>query len=126
MNANTMHLGHPLLFSYKNRSNAYSFIFNKFRATLSTLKANKINHAGRLVYINSVLSSIPIYYLTNILFPENFLDRIEAIMRNFWWAGHKEENDGTNPIAFRSWDDICSLKSLEGWEYERFIQLTRV
>jgi hypothetical protein len=46
----------------------YAFILNKFRAKLTTIKANKLNHAGRLTYISSVLASIPIYYLSIVLF----------------------------------------------------------
>jgi hypothetical protein len=68
LNPNTIHLGHPLLFSHKDQNRAYAFIINKFRAKLTTIKANKLNHAGRLTYINSVLASIPIYYLYVVLF----------------------------------------------------------
>jgi hypothetical protein len=49
----TMHLGHPMLFSHKNKNKAYHFIYNKFLAKFGTLKANKLNHAGRLQYIKS-------------------------------------------------------------------------
>jgi hypothetical protein len=45
---NTMHLGHPLVFSHKDKNKAYHFIHNKFIAKFSTLKANSLNHAGRL------------------------------------------------------------------------------
>jgi hypothetical protein len=44
----TMHLGHPLIFSQKDKNRAYNFIHNKFIAKFGTLKANKLNHAGRL------------------------------------------------------------------------------
>jgi hypothetical protein len=42
----------------------FQFVFAKF----GTLKANKLNHGGRLQYINSVLSSIPVYYMSIVLF----------------------------------------------------------
>jgi hypothetical protein len=68
LNPSTIHLGHPLLFTHKDRNRVYAFILNKFRAKLTTIKANKLNHAGRLTYISSVLASIPIYYLSIVLF----------------------------------------------------------
>jgi hypothetical protein len=101
-----MHLGHPLVFSHKDKNKAYKFIHNKFIAKFGTLKANKLSHAGRLQYIKSVLSSILIYYMSAILFSKTFIDQINAIIRKFWWAGIQEENN-TNPIAFCSWEDIC-------------------
>ncbi|CAN6282264.1 unnamed protein product [Urochloa humidicola] len=109
MNNQCKHLGHPLLFSYKDRTQAYSFIMNKFRAKLTSIKSNKLNHAGRLIYINSVLASIPVYYMQNILFSKCFMKKINSILRRFWWQGVQEE-DSSKSFHFRSWDDICRPK----------------
>jgi ribonuclease HI len=75
-------------------------------AKFGSLKANKLNHAGRLQYIKSVLSSIPVYYMSVVLFSKTFIDKINTIIRRFWWAGVQEEQQ-TSPIAYRSWEDIC-------------------
>ena len=64
---NTMHLGRPMIFSHRDRNKAYDFIVNKFWAKLTTAKANKLNHAGRLTYIKSVLASIHVYYMSTVL-----------------------------------------------------------
>jgi len=69
---NTLHLGRPIIFSHKDKNRAYNFISNKFFAKFGTLKANTLNHAGRLQYIKSVFSSIPIYYMSNVLFFKKF------------------------------------------------------
>ena len=103
---NTMHLGHPMIFSHRDKNRAYNFIYNKFFAKFGFLKANKLNHAGRLQYIKSVLASIPIYYMSIILFSKGFIEKINTIIRKFWWSGVQEEQV-TSPIAYRSWDDIC-------------------
>jgi hypothetical protein len=44
--------------------------------------------------------------MSTILFSKTFIDKINTIIRRFWWAGVQEEHQ-TNPIAFHSWDDIC-------------------
>jgi hypothetical protein len=111
MSRSTTHLGHPLIFSYQDRAKAYNFLLHKFRAKITGLKANKLNHAGRITYINSILASIPIYYMQNILFPECFTNKINAILRQFWWQGVQDE-DPSQPFHFRSWEDICTL---HGW-----------
>jgi len=82
---NTMHLGHPMIFSHRDKNKAYNFIYNKFLAKFGTLKANKLNHAGRLQYIKSVLASIPIYYMSTVLFSKTFITNINTILRRFWW-----------------------------------------
>jgi hypothetical protein len=101
-----MHLGHPMIFSHRDKNKAYEFIYNKYMAKFGTVKANKLNHAGRLAYINFVLASIPIYYMSTVLFSKTFIEKINTIVKRFWWAGVQEENT-TSPIAYRSWDDIC-------------------
>jgi hypothetical protein len=65
---NFVHLGHPLVMPGRNRNETYNFIINKFKSKLSTYKADKLSHAARLELIKSVFSSIPVYYMSNIIF----------------------------------------------------------
>ena len=44
--------------------------------------------------------------MSTVLFSKTFVEKINAIIRRFWWAGVQDDNP-SNPIAFRSWDDIC-------------------
>ena len=90
---NFIHLGHPLILPAKDRSSTYNFIVDKFKAKLPTYKATKLSHAGRLTLINYVFASIPIYYVSNILFPKKFLAKLTSIIKNFWWAGVREETN---------------------------------
>jgi hypothetical protein len=77
-----MHLGHPMIFSNKDRNRAYNFIYSKFHAKFGSIKANKLNHASRLQYIKSVLSSILVYYMSTVLFSNTFIAKINAIIEN--------------------------------------------
>ena len=113
MSHNSIYLGHPLLFRHSDRAQAYNFIINKFRAKLTKLKAAKLNHAGRLVYINSVLAPIPIYYMSTILFSNKFITKINSIMRKFWWAGVPDNNESAG-LNLRAWKDICRPKKEGG------------
>ena len=111
--ANTMHLGHPLLITHRDKSKAYDFIYQKFKSRLTLTKANTLNHAGRLTLIQSVFASIPIYYMANILFTKKFLARITSIIRAFWWQGVQKEQQ-KKPIHYRSWNSICKPKKEGG------------
>lgn len=113
LQANTNHLGHPIIFNHNDRNRAYNFIYGKFKGKLTTIRANKLNHAGRLIYIQSVLSSIPVYYMSTVLFSQSFLHKITTIIRKFWWTGIQDDNT-TNSIPYRSWDDICQPKENGG------------
>lgn len=121
---NMIYLGHPLIFNHNDRTKAYEFILNKFRAKLTTLKANKLNHAGRLTYINYVLSSIPIYYMSTIMFLKDFISRITTIIRKFWWVGVQEDN-ATSSFHFRSWKDIYRAKKEGGLGVRDLVTVNR-
>jgi hypothetical protein len=106
-------LGHPLILPAKDRSRAYNFVYDKFKSKLSAYKANRLSHAARLTLIKSVFSSIPVYYMSNILFSKKFLTKLTAIIRNFWWTGIKEEQT-TRSLCLRAWADICVEKKIGG------------
>ncbi|CAO2038390.1 unnamed protein product [Urochloa humidicola] len=115
---NTIHLGHPLIINQADRIQAYDFIYHKFKNKLTTLKANKLNHAGRLAYIQSVFASIPVYYMAHVLLTKKLLGKITAIIRNFWWAEVQEE-DASQPLHLRAWEDICRDKAQGGLGIKR-------
>jgi hypothetical protein len=102
-----------MIFSHKDKNRAYNFIYNKFFAKFETIKANKLNHAGRLQYVNYLRASIPIYYMSIMLFSKTFVEKMNNIIRRFWWAGVQADQD-TSPIAYKSWDYICRSKEQRG------------
>jgi hypothetical protein len=104
-----VHLGHPLVLPGKNRNEAYNFIIDKFKSKLSTYKADKLSHAARLELINSVFSSIPVYYMSNIIFTKKFIAKLTAIIRTFWWTGVREESNSKS-MCLKAWKDICAPK----------------
>jgi hypothetical protein len=113
IDTNFTHLGHPLILPGKNRTAAYDFVLDKFKSKLSTYKAGKLSHAARLELIKSVFSSIPVYYMSNILFTKKFIAKLTAIIRNFWWTGIREETNSRS-LCLRAWKDICTPKNKGG------------
>lgn len=109
INENSVYLGHPLILPNKDRSAAYDFVAEKFSNKLTGYKANKLSHAARLTLINSVFASIPVYYMSNILFSRKLIAKLTAIIRKFWWTGIKEEPT-TKTLCLRAWKDICIPK----------------
>lgn len=77
---NTMHLGYPMIFNHKDRTKPYEFIINKFRAKLTIVKENMLNHARRLTYIQPVLAFIPMFYISTVLFSQPSLESIDTII----------------------------------------------
>jgi hypothetical protein len=110
---NFMHLGHPLVIPGRNRNDAYNFIVDKFKSKLSSYKADKLSHAARLELIKSVFSSIPVYYMSNIIFSKKFIAKLTTIIRSFWWTGVREETNAKS-LCLKAWKDICAPRKEGG------------
>jgi hypothetical protein len=82
MDATTIHLGHPLILPTKERSAAYTFIYDKFRFKLNAYQAIHLSHVARLTLIKSVFAFISIYYMSNIPFLKIIILKLTAIIRN--------------------------------------------
>ncbi|XP_062085609.1 uncharacterized protein LOC133791706 [Humulus lupulus] len=69
-----------------------------------------LSRGGRLTLIQSVLSSIPIYYLSLFCIPKSVVGIIEKLMRDFLWEG--AEHSGADHLV--SWNEFCKSRSHGG------------
>ncbi|GLT98274.1 hypothetical protein SLE2022_157860 [Rubroshorea leprosula] len=79
---------------------------NKFRAKLAAWKATSLSFGGRLTLLNSVLSALPIFYMSLFLLPKAVLAELISIQRRFLWGG-----PGLNKkISWVKWEHVCRDK----------------
>ncbi|XP_074305388.1 uncharacterized protein LOC141640516 [Silene latifolia] len=65
-------------------------LIDKIVDRIRSLGAKKLSYAGRLVLVNSVLSTLYNYWAAMFILPKGVLDRVDAICRNFLWEGSTE------------------------------------
>lgn len=51
-----------------------------------------LTHGGRLILINSVLDSIPTYYMTLFPTPSSVIKKLERLRNSFLWEGNSQEH----------------------------------
>ncbi|GAU48412.1 hypothetical protein TSUD_99270 [Trifolium subterraneum] len=78
---------------------------------LSSWKNRFVSLGGSVVLINSVLASIPVFYLSFLKLPLKVRKAIVRIQRNFLWGGMAGVKD---KIPWVSWKDVCRPKSEGG------------
>jgi hypothetical protein len=66
---------------------------------------------GRLVLLNSVLSAIPLYYLTLFKVPSWIIIKIDRIRKRFLWASFDILRKKYHLVK---WDIICRPKEHRG------------
>jgi hypothetical protein len=65
-----------------------------------------ISLGGRIVLINAVLNSLPIFFLSYLKMPVKVWREVVKIQRNFFWGGLKNRKG----ICWVKWSEICKPK----------------
>jgi hypothetical protein len=71
---------------------------------------NHITLGGRIVLINSVLNSIPLFFMSFLKMPSQVVKAVVRIQREFLWGGVK----GGRKINWISWKTVCREKKEGG------------
>lgn len=104
------YLGLPLHLRQLRRVDIQPLI-DKVASRLPTWKGKFLNRAGRLKLVNSVLSSIPTYFLTVLVPKKWMLKRLNKLRRGFLWKGSEEANGGHCLVR---WEKVQRPKKIEG------------
>lgn len=103
------YLGVPF-FHEKVTNNTLHFVVDKVRNKLSSWDARQLSLAGRVNLAQSVLLSIPIYFMQTMMVPKGLCEEIEHIVWKFVWGSSR----GSAKITLVSWDSVCQLKTHGG------------
>ncbi|GKV49617.1 hypothetical protein SLEP1_g56358 [Rubroshorea leprosula] len=88
----------------------WELVVNKFRAKLAVWKAATLSFGGRLILLKSILSALPIFYMSLYLLPNSVLEELIRIQRNFLWGG----TGSIKKISWVKWEDVCRDKAKGG------------
>lgn len=91
------------------RKEDFNFVMDKLTRKLSTWKTKLLNRAGRITLAKSVLTSLPLYGMHTLRFPQAVCNDIDSIVRRFIWKG----NEGKG-IHLVKWDTVTLPRSHGG------------
>ena len=75
-----------------------------------TASSSFLNQGERLQFLNSALSSMPIFFLCSLAVPAGILKQLERIQRQCLWR----RNRGRPAPSLAAWDLICRPKNRGG------------
>ena len=84
-------------------------VVRKVRKRLDRRKRSFLSRGGKLSLIESVLSSVPIYFLSLFKIPGSVAKELESLMRDFLWEGCDGEH-GDHLVAWK----VCLPKVYGG------------
>ncbi|GKV53518.1 hypothetical protein SLEP1_g60039, partial [Rubroshorea leprosula] len=88
----------------------WSPIVECLRKRLSSWRCETLSFGGRIILLNAVLSSIPVYYFSTLKGPKKVINLLSLIQRRFLWGGCEKKNK----IAWVGWDHVCRTKNEGG------------
>jgi mannosylglycoprotein endo-beta-mannosidase len=98
-------------------------LIDKIGARLPGWKGRLLTRVGCLALVNSVLNSIPVYYMTSFPLSKWVIKRIDRIRRNFLWKGKDNPRTGHCPV---NWIKVCKAKKLGGLGTKDLLCFNRV
>lgn len=103
------YLGIPMHFR-KPSNKDWKVIEERIEKKLSSWKGKHLSVGGRLVLINSVLSSLAMFMISFFEIPKGVLQKINYYRSRFFWQG----DDHKKKYRLTRWDIICQPKDQEG------------
>ncbi|GAU29337.1 hypothetical protein TSUD_227080 [Trifolium subterraneum] len=85
-------------------------LVDKIRNRLSGWKCKHLSMGGRLILLKSVLSSMPVYFLSFFKAPAGIISSLNSIFCQFLWGGSEENQK----MVWIKWDSVCLNKKNGG------------
>ncbi|GAA0170509.1 reverse transcriptase [Lithospermum erythrorhizon] len=114
------YLGIPI---YKGKKQVILFdaLLDRIKKTISSWEHRFLSYGGKIVLIQAVLSSLPLYYLQVLKMPEQIKTRIGIIFNKFLWGDRpgcswkKLCSPFEGGLNFRSLDDLYAASMMKAW-----------
>ncbi|GAA0164352.1 hypothetical protein LIER_20010 [Lithospermum erythrorhizon] len=91
------YLGIPI-FKGKKQIFLFDDLIEKIRGKLHSWSSNFLCFGGRIILLQSVLTTLPIYYLQVMQMPEALYNKIEKLFNTFLWDG----------MIWYKWSKVCA------------------
>ncbi|XP_074277764.1 uncharacterized protein LOC141601388 [Silene latifolia] len=85
-------------------------LVEKLISRIRSFGSKKLSYAGRLVLVNSVLTTLYNYWVNILIIPKGVLNRLNAICRSYLWDGSSE----LMRVPLVSWEKVCAPKTEGG------------
>ena len=103
------YLGLPITASKLSKREC-SLLVEKITGKMRTWVSRHISYAGRVVLINSVLFGMFNFWAKVFLLPQEVIQRVTNICRNFLWEG----SDTYSRAPYIAWDTVCTSRKQGG------------
>ena len=110
-----IYLGIPIMIG-RDKNRELRSIKERVKTKIQGWSVKMLSQAGKVVLIQAVAQSIPIYIMSCFLLPKGFINEVNMIMSRFWWG----DSSRKNKIHWKAWDSLCVFKMDGGLGFRDF------
>ncbi|EOY21945.1 Uncharacterized protein TCM_014115 [Theobroma cacao] len=93
-----------------NSTRFWDPILEKVKRKLAGWKTKMLSFEGRITLLKSVLTSMPVFFMSLFQVPHKVKNELEKLQRRFLWGG----DDQKRKIHLVKWDKVCNYKDCRG------------
>ena len=105
-----VYLGFPISWDVR-KLGFWKHVVDRIVARLSLWNNKFLSFGGRLVLLKSVMSSLPVYFLSFFKAPAGIISSIKSFFKRFFSGGGED----FRKIAWIKWESVCVPKEEGGW-----------
>ena len=98
------------------RTRDWDWLIKKFEKKISLWTHKLLSLGGRLILVQSVLSSIPVYWMGLAPIPASVLQKLRSITFAYLWGS----TDSSCHYHLACWSDLSWPKKYDGWGIKNF------
>ncbi|CAN1836487.1 Putative ribonuclease H protein At1g65750 [Linum perenne] len=117
---NSKYLGVPTEWG-RSRKETFNFLIQRMEKVTQTWKSSILSHAGKEVMLKAVVQAIPSYIMGLFLLPKTTTNKMNAMLRNFFWSGSTNKRS----IHWSHADVLCAPKQEGGLGFRDFATFNR-
>ncbi|CAN0855442.1 LINE-1 retrotransposable element ORF2 protein [Linum grandiflorum] len=111
----TKYLGVPTEWGRSKRE-TFAFLIDKIETQAQSWKCRFLSPAGKETLIKSVIQAIPAYLMSCFLLPKSISNRMNALVRRFFWSGSMKKRS----IHWCNGTRLCNAKQEGGMGFKEF------
>ncbi|CAN1262989.1 Uncharacterized mitochondrial protein AtMg00310 [Linum perenne] len=100
----------------RSKAQTFNYLIERMEKQGQAWKGLLLSHAGKMTLLKAVIQAIPTYIMSLFLLPKKMINRMNSLLRRFFWSGSMTKK----AIHWCKGSKLCDSKSSGGVGFKEF------